>query len=677
MGRRLQIDEGSEWLLPFALNRLSLMKAYRAQWKSPQLQRIFQLETGEQVFLRTTDDADDVRISGGRIAVFNGLHAWPSMIKPCNFTIAALPQDPVAAAAIPPSKRIVGTGLAPLGDVLNFSIYPDSVPGAFQYTAGTYDTNFSTGKKFRDFDALANRDEWMLRLWLQGALGAPVVMDRMDGDPGQLTVPPPQQAPLTALQVTKLSPDEFASYKVSLDYWRVSVTTDYLVCLVSQDSSDRQLLLGHFMLPPDTEENPNTQDTLQYFRGVTMPLSVLKEIYRSKVPAVGVVGVDVSSYNLNITADQRARIKVLGPNDYTRPQLVQVVHNFDPSQPTSNFQWITTYSSMGEGPATVVTYSAVIRTIVQRSADGDPNIVSDQAQTYSLEQHTLAANGAINKSGYDMSPFSGDFTVADTPTTILTSPGNCAIVFYTGKDLVQVGDYSTTEIEFIEFGPNIDGTRTWKSAIPGRPKGNIDEYIPEFGISRAGSDLIVDLGDRSNQLDIVVGGGQLVGIPFLPNANFQEVSSFSADTKNGFAVFGGGTDEANTLPTLQSARPIGGYTGRAGESGPLPHVGGVNWYRTADGGPSGVFRFYILDADFAAWTSDSSKYQNVFQKRTGYRLINNADGTTTPETHYEDLDAILARVVAKTHVLLNNFATPALYPWVTDQNGFPATLILI
>jgi hypothetical protein len=101
-------------------------------------------------------------------------------------------------------------------------------------------------------------------------------------------------------------------------------------------------------------------------------------------------------------------------------------------------------------------------------------------------------------------------------------------------------------------------------------------------------------------------------------------------------------------------------------------MGAVYWPR--DGG-LGVF-IYQFPSDQTARNargSDVNKYQLMAFKVPGYRRIQNADGTFTNEPGYEDPEAVLARIAANTVVIANNFASPALFPWLPE--GFSGVIL--
>lgn len=88
-----------------------------------------------------------------------------------------------------------------------------------------------------------------------------------------------------------------------------------------------------------------------------------------------------------------------------------------------------------------------------------------------------------------------------------------------------------------------------------------------------------------------------------------------------------------------------------------PKIGGAFWHRD---GPPGVFLFQVPDGAASSRTADCTKYQHVYLGDVGYRRL--ANGTV--ETGWEDPNAILARISKATDVLVNNFASPALFAWL-------------
>lgn len=605
-------------------------------------------------------------IAAGSEIINTRLHDWPTTTAVKNFVLSALPTGP-HAPVVPASKRVtaVPPTLTALGEVLDFGMVGPKTPTALEYRVA-----WPVSKIASDHRMLAKTRKWMLRQWLADAISE-ILVDRASGDDFEVDAPPLKPAPLTQAQVNALAPDARQAYQDGVDYWSSSLQVTFDDCFISQPDAtgDFYALLGKFRNPKGTV----TADTVQYFRGIVVPFSTIEALSTGR--RNGYVA-DLSSFNPLITPAQRATIRVLSPADYTRPQSGQFY--FQPSGHVTNFLASAVHAQTAASPF-CVTY-AVSKTVLL-SADNPLNPPwSESTQVINfIEQHRLDAHGNIQITPYDTSPFEGSSGGSNVSPgginfTVTDSPAHCKIAFYTGEELEAIGAFdftgcSNTVVSGV--GTTVDGLETWSSAIPGvsLPLA-IDEYIDEYGLALSVGHVITNFGDRSNVITVFRPGGAATGTFYFPGPLNEILTSVNTGARidaasgTGYGLVNGflSSTFVGPLTPLKSGLPLltlGNLTNR---------IGGVNWYRD---GPTGIFRF-VGSADTSR-NSDCMKYQKVFNGVFGFRAaVLNPDGSvkTPADDGWEDLDVILSRIVANTTVLVNNFASPALYPWLlTGMKG--------
>jgi hypothetical protein len=223
-------------------------------------------------------------------------------------------------------------------------------------------------------------------------------------------------------------------------------------------------------------------------------------------------------------------------------------------------------------------------------------------------------------------------------------------------------------------------------------------YIHEYSMVIAGTGIngtviapITLTGQFLNHSFAFLGGGgqtffNMTGLPDTDYVStFEHVSVVGASNSSSDTGFQSamGTGPYTNWRRLALGTPMAQDSGlpparQAGPGGSLDtplnpwRIGAVYWPR--DGG-LGVF-IYQFPTDQSAYdarAADVAKYQHIATKAVGYRHIQNKDGTFTDEAGYEDPEVVIARIAQNTTVIVNNFASPALFPWLTE--GFSGVIL--
>lgn len=666
----LRCDEDAQRLLGFAKNQsrrliASGIRTFTRNW----------LVDGITISARSVEFGNDeiVKLTLGgaaELAIFNRLYNWPAIAGAVNFVLQSDVED------VPLNRRITvePSYITPLGDALQFVGRAADFPLSYQ-VAGT-----STPAMFITLRALAEQGHWLLRQVLAQSIAA-IYVDRLPGDPGELEDPPPAPPVVTTAELEAMTGEEQDAYFEQLDYWRPLLVIDQDECLVSQPAvvgDDFYLLLGSFL----GHDPPSGMPVMEYFRGICLRISTLEAV---NITLVNGITADVSSYGA-MTSEQLAAVKIFAVDEYERSiggstgglglvsQLVtpRVSSPFCLSYEFSE-AWIYVNDS----------------TDLPTPGAPFPTHTEQEAKHYVLE-HRLGTSGEVEVTTLDKAPFSGGagWAVETDPGSnfvISADPISCALTFYSGAELVRVGEYSYTgQVTTVVsgFGGTTPGSATRAQAIPfySGIVGHVDEYFPEFGLIRSGTTIINDLDARPYSLTLDSAGPDSDISKHAPGPVSYTHSAFFAagDDRtenmegNTFGLVGGDaftsfignmTPRRSGLPT----RTINGFRNvqLAGD-----RMGGVVWFRA--GLASGVFLFVVPgelvphepDAERA---KDCAKYQNVYFKRDGFRAaVLGAGGVvvTPAQADYEPLDDILDRIEDRTIVVLNNFATPELYPWL-------------
>lgn len=667
----LRCDEGTSHLLAWAKHQTRRRveageKTFNANWLVDSL----------VVAVRTTEFMGDVvariSISGG--VERNRLYNWPVATELRNFALFAAPTAP-GAPPTPASKIITAVGGV---TALSYGVSFDRGQAPPNRVGRSFEVLHGPSKLFQYFDLLAATKKWMLRQWMEKAFQQ-IKVDRVAGDAGEIATPPPQP---DAAALRKREPT--VAELEGIAYWAPALEIDYADCFMSEPvlipavpaslgvpaqpaRFECYFLLGKFRDIPQADGSPVPPGAtvMQWFRGIIVPLSTLKAVYAASSHGLYY---DFSVYNATLTAAQRATIHVLVRADYQRLKpsvyfyggLVGLIAQSSTRFAASPFN---------------VTYPKVQETTLINEGTTFP-FHQEYEIVYSLEQHTLSSTGAIQIAEVDTTPFEGTASWSSVVTPGSPSPAQiviesaveCGLTFYSGAGLVRTGDYSYTGMSFVSGIGNTPGTITRSSALPfvaGSSQNNADEYIPEFGVVRSGTTIVSDLTARPYAYTAIRNSvGNNVGL-FTPGPTSYYHTTVAAaptdrtDTDVG-TTYGliGGADTGGDATPRQSGLPL---LLSDGQTTPPLTVGGINWYRE---GATGLFRFKVATADALAREIDCVRYQRIFKRTEGYRRIANSDGTFTNEENYEDPDVVLARIVARTTVIINNFAPPGLYPWV-------------
>lgn len=296
--------------------------------------------------------------------------------------------------------------------------------------------------------------------------------------------------------------------------------------------------------------------------------------------------------------------------------------------------------------------------------------------TWEFKLHKLSAVGAPVVEDLPLPAVTAEHvSVGTVPTAdqAVTSSGwGADYVFFDGERLRKIGTFSrTASIDaFAEVGdgPDVEGVELRVASVPVPPSFAFDVYQPHYSfVVHRGASLVVD------ESDFGVGaftsatrrGSALPPVSLGPSEGpVWGSATLYGRTERGFAVAGfSGTDSV----AVSSGTPAQS-TGTISISARLfAGVPGCIWYRGADK-DVGVFMFDPLST-YSAFSSDCIKYRNVYLEEVGYRRVVNADGSTTDEAGYEDPEVILQRLWDGITVYVNNFASPALVPWLGESAG--------
>lgn len=705
---RLQLDPGTEWLLGFAKKKLIDLKANAQRLGVRQLQKILNVDSGEQIRVFTGYGGDAIYITG-LASIANRLYDWPTGTSLVNFGLHTFPppQPGVSLTVVPPEKRITAVPagvMQPLGDYLEFT--PSGTLSGLEYRSTA-----SVAKLFNHFELLTKTKKWMLRQWMERAF-AGIYVDRMPGDAGELANPPPiPPTGLTATDFANMAPAQFLAYQNQLAYWRPLLAVDFNDCFMSEpvvvpavpaqgsipaipEHTECYFLLGRF--PPPLTAPFGAAANKSSFRGVVVSLSTIKAINPSTTNGILV---DFSSYNPTITIALRSTIRVLKPQEYERyATLVSNVVVPRPDLPTPfpvggvGGGWDNTYAPPPYMSTTLLPHVAspfnvtfeIYEQWMYKERDtqafevgggsGPRSFHTESETKFSIKQHRLTSTGQIDIVDYDYLPFTGPFSYSSSysspASTFLYSPVTTTMNFWTGEKLFAVGDYAFGGAGF----PGAIQPITMHGMIPftagSPPSMFVDEYLPEYKLLRSGDVVFAENAPRDftssytpsslNNFTHLTGPFTLQSVVDSPSITVRtEATSgvtFGLTNQAFLSTQGSMQPRANGLPVVPN---VGGKQYR----------GGIFWYRD---GPTGVLLFSpIFDPAVGQLNSprtlDCAKYKSVFRREAGYRRITNSDGTFTDEPGYEDLNVILSRIMAATTIVLNNFASPALIPWLTES----------
>lgn len=280
--------------------------------------------------------------------------------------------------------------------------------------------------------------------------------------------------------------------------------------------------------------------------------------------------------------------------------------------------------------------------------------------------HTLSTAGAIQQNDMLDDVLTGTATRTGFDITGFT----CDLTFFTGEKFRRYGSHVLDGASGL--GSPVTWDRTSSLPLPANVVGEktvadtFQGFIGEYGLMLSGNtDGTVTVTPLGGIEHFSTGGGYATDSTTATGSDFPQVKPIIETQLDGSGnavetAFGDGTEFGFN----------GGFLGMPACQGlvlpnntPAYGMGGIFWHRD---GPPGVFIFQApTDVDErAARAEDCDLYQKVITATPGYRKIKQDDGTFIIEDGYEDPVAVLARVVARTTVIANNFAPPALFPWI-------------
>lgn len=310
--------------------------------------------------------------------------------------------------------------------------------------------------------------------------------------------------------------------------------------------------------------------------------------------------------------------------------------------------------------------------------------------TYTFERHRLSSNGAIVVENIPLPTLASSTMAVSVGTTFLDRAASFSgfstdVVFFDGQDFVKVGSHQVTHSQQVRVGgvvtSDVEGTAAVAAAFESTsqafhgsdaPKIPFDSFIPDLGVAlvsnlTVGSEYVVaNLATRgaafsdSEIRSVIANSTFIEDFARLPLwlagpswGAYQHVKSDGAGGQAGLFNEAGFTcagpfgfsappRTSGDPPTLASVQTMSLYRPNRG----------VFWLRPD--GTMGVF-LYRLVGDI---TADATKYRNVLFGLNGF--IKTQPG-------WEDPTIILARLMTQVRVDVNNFATPAMVPWLADE----------
>jgi hypothetical protein len=631
---RYDVESGAEWLLPFARKKLTQLKEHAARLGIGILQKWVDVDTGERINVATSHGFD-------RISIYATASDAPMLFhwREYNDTVAMAPRrvrlltaptpEQIAAGATPLSavQTITAKELEPLEAGLAFDIAPASRSG--------------TGADFSGGNSL----DFLLRPTL--------TLSRLTS--------------LFEMLVRNENPFAREVFKWLLSRVNVRFQPDdntQLVfshedCLLSRAdaSGDFYMLIGTF---PGGSQVVTPENGDASFVGAVVPWSAFRASMTPVPDAVSRWGVILSE----------AGARVLTNGEYT------LGGNLDLSSDVSH-QRALVRDTVLPSP-----FTAMYRYAVVDSESAGGTTTFSQRVVYYL--HTLSSAGAITISSAADDVNTGELayhlhSVENVGTDASLSQQTADLTFFSGDEFVKVGEHSQTAVATFT-GPI---TVTNKSCLPlTGPLGSflpqdstqyaILTYLPEYDlvigregtVSRVTDEFLYQLTTTTaiNSLIATSTSGWSQGL-YPSGIELDQTTSVVGTSPNqvvtvdGRAVqFGEGPYYSSNayvgypFPQIRNRPEVG--TGAANTIG----LGGVFWHRD---GPMGVFlyRTPTTQPDKTTRSAAVLKYQRVYRGEVGYR---------PDEAQYESLDVLLERVVSRTTVLVNNFASPALLPWLDD-----------
>lgn len=309
----------------------------------------------------------------------------------------------------------------------------------------------------------------------------------------------------------------------------------------------------------------------------------------------------------------------------------------------------------------------------------------DEVWTYTFQRRRLTSGGALVLEDVPLPALATPIsTSSQDPSNHTLSMAVTAfstdVVFFDGENFVKVGSHDQTASQGVlklsnttSFTP---GFGTVRGAFEGAavrlgyaPRtGWFDYFVPELGLAHTenppGSQYLVPQSAFSSAaFSLSIERDVLVS--FTTNDFFWRLPRWGGGPSWGTfqyvsppypGIITGRIKETGFTCVVPGSFVSGPFTGlaiaRINTMTAFRVPRGALWYRSD--GAMGVF-IYRLIGDIQA---DSQKYRNVFLGLNGF--IKTQPG-------WEDPAVILARIMLSVVIDVNNFATPALIPWLNDE----------
>lgn len=631
MTTRLDVERGTEHLLPFAKKKLAELDGLDIP------SRYISVSTGGSIFV-CKGEVGLIRIRGG--VTGNRLYNWSG--SQINVVRLVGPRNLSVVSSGPPSARVIAVpGLAPLGTALTFQLPPADVGLRFyQATPPTDKVRF-----FSIADQLLARGDEFVLQWLGTLLNATTFTRGVDG----FGVPIP-------------------------------LVVDAGALMLSNDATDPFVLLGAYV-PVTGVIN------VTHFEGVALRYSWLKTLVR---PILGFNPFRAfRSFTADIVSRTYAGVSGGVPQyatgtiiDYAKSGANAVVERLQVNAvpeytlagaSAPRLYEFATHEGVSFPLDTLTVFSTSPRTRLyrkfHREATSVPFLGGEtdtlQSQT-AYVAHTLSAAGIVQIGAPFNPPDSASSVLHNTPAGAgpeeppgHSFSGYTAPIFYaTGSGFLPIGTYTAGGATWThDFG--LGGTVSSSTAL----SVDLDESAPLLLIPGLGQDISIGVTRPtvwvpSYDFMLTTYGAALSTSRAVATSRVNRTSVISQGTgvigpssANDYVDFEiiVGLQQTETL-TVTFFVPVSSYTPSS-----VPPPGMVFWHRN---GPLGVFAFHAIpqSAGVSTRAQDCTKYR---QLATG-ALVVGAPG-------YEPIEQVRDRVRAKTAIVANNFVSEELLPWIDDD----------
>jgi hypothetical protein len=623
--RIVECDESNGYLLPFArklLNQLWDEKA-RSPYSTPK--RVSAGPNGEQIQVSIVAGIGRISITGGGVSVprfytggqfsqqnLFGSSAYPPRI----FSLKDAPADPSTVAD---KDRITAVGLSALGYSLGFSLDPAinwiQAPPIYGVENGYFS---SAAKVLSILELLVKENHDFASHWFRTIISRTTF--KRNG--AVFTV------------------DSVLSLRSRYD----AQSGDFMLLLGATTNNNDRPAGGEYLF-----------STAKEFVGVKLLYSLFKKFFLA-ADVTGTPGAAGYRFVVDIVDTLNGEaVAVLDVNKDSNPYFPVLTGGFESGTP---FNWD------GESIAlyNVGPFANVYKVAFERDVSGDlaPTYLQKNWEYVAYE---LQLSGEISVTNVSVPRATTIYTTDSSTTT--SSGWSGQIMHFDGEAFIEVGTRTNGGASFGVFTGTPPMQVDAATCYPITPQGsNIDSigpapagattYVKELDlfITMVAPSLGIDStavhpSQRDNTLSMLFGSGDTF-FTFVFNNALNGVNG--GDHWREVAVGGPGN------PGFYETDCFIDVTGSA--QGQWP--GGITqqiirWYRR--NAPVGVCAFTNTDSS-GSRQKDCTKYRNII---TG----------ALPETDptWEPLDVILARIMDKTEVIVNNFASPALMAWFDEGSG--------